>query len=380
MEYPSDKSHSGVSRRRFMRAALCASGAALFSDVFPENARVKRHEARYYKKLAGDKVQCLLCPWCCVVLPGARGQCNVRENVRGGYQTLVYGTASACHIDPIEKKPFFHFLPGQAAYSLATAGCNLECKFCQNWELARRSPEEVFRYGQTLPPGEAVRQAAGQGCPIIAFTYNEPVISLEYTIDIATLAREKGIRNVVVSNGFIRKEPLQDVCKVIDAYKVDLKGFTESYYEQIVGGSLAPVLDTLVFLKERGIWTEIVYLVVPTYNDGETEIRNMVEWVGKHLGPDVPVHFSRFYPQYKLKNLPPTPVSTLEKARRIGLEAGLHYVYLGNVPGHAGESTTCPACGRLVITRTGYSILENRLKSGKCGYCGNPVSGVWSAA
>lgn len=334
-------------------------------------------EARYYEKRADGRVQCTLCPWQCVVKPGGRGRCGVRANRDGAYFSLVYGQVAAYHNDPIEKKPFYHFMPGSLAFSIATAGCNVACKFCQNADLAQRRPENVRSV--YFSPEEVVRQARNVGCRSIAYTYNEPVVFTEFMQDIAAEGQARGVRSVVISNGFIRKKPLLDLCKVIDGYKVDLKAFTESYYEQIVGGRLKPVLDTLVTLREENVWTEIVYLVVPTLNDGEKELEALCQWVFRELGPDVPLHFSRFYPKHKLRNLPPTPVATLEKAYQIGLEAGLHYVYLGNVPGHQGENTTCPSCGRVVVRRVGYQVYENHLQAGKCSFCQTPVAGMWDS-
>ncbi|HDQ45615.1 MAG TPA: AmmeMemoRadiSam system radical SAM enzyme [bacterium] len=332
-------------------------------------------EARYYEKLSRNLVQCHLCPWECTVRPAGRGRCEVRENREGTFYSLVYGEVASFYNDPIEKKPFYHFLPGRTAFSIATAGCNVECKFCQNWELAQRRPEDlpsVF-----MKPKALAEAAVRAGSAAVAYTYNEPTIFAEYMIDTAAASREIGLRNVVISNGFMNPEPLRDLCRVIDAYKVDLKGFSESYYEKFVGGRLAPVLRSLEILKQEGIWTEIVYLVVPTLNDSDKEIREMCRWVLHELGPDVPVHFSRFHPKYKLLNLPPTPISTLEKAWRIGRDVGLPYVYLGNVPGHPGGDTACPACGGKVISRIGYRVTGFQMKENRCARCGDQIPGVW---
>ncbi len=332
-------------------------------------------EARYYTKLSDQRVRCELCPWQCVVQPGKRGRCEVRENRDGVYYSLVYGEIASYHTDPIEKKPLFHFLPGTRAFSIATAGCNVDCKFCQNWELARRRPEELRSVSFT--PEDIVRHAKSQDSRSVAFTYNEPTIFNEFVQDVAACGREEGVRSVVISNGFINPKPLTDLCRVIDAYKVDLKSFSEDYYRDVVGGRLAPVLDTLVTLKEHSIWCEIVYLVVPTLNDDPTMVREMARWILHELGHDVPIHFSRFYPKYKLRNLPPTPIKTLERLRKVALDAGLHYAYLGNVPGHDGENTACPSCGKQIIGRMGYRIFENHIQNGACGYCGHSVAGVW---
>ena len=338
-----------------------------------EDSTIK--SARYYRKLPYKKVQCLLCPWQCVVREGQKGHCQVRRNIHGKYYSLVYGRVSAYHVDPIEKKPFFHFLPSTNAFSIASVGCNVDCKFCQNWEIARRGLKDVpFA---KLTPEYIIKYAKISGCRSIAFTYNEPTISTEFNYDVAALAKENNIHSVVISNGFINKKPLQDLAKVIDAYKVDLKAFDQSYYTNIVHGELKPVLDTIVNLKSEGVWTEIVYLTVPTLNDDPLKIKAMARWIKNEVGPDVPVHFSRFYPRYKLKNLPPTPVATVERLRNTALDVGLNFVYIGNVPGHKGENTYCPNCGKPVIRRIGFEVIENRLKNGKCPYCGNKLPGFW---
>jgi len=367
-----------VSRRRFIQqSAAIAAGTSLISIPGLSKTRggLSRTEARYYKKLPEGKVQCELCPWQCVVESGQRGRCEVRENRDGTYYSLVYGRVAAHHIDPIEKKPFCHFLPGSRAFSIATAGCNFDCKFCQNWELARRRPEEIPNVA--FSPEEVVRYAKRWDCQSIAYTYNEPTIFTEFIYDVASKGRKEGVRSVIVSNGFINRKPLLDLCRVVDAYRVDLKAFTEKYYREVVGGRLTPVLDTLITLKSQGTWTEIIYLTVPTLNDDMNKIREMVKWILQELGPDVPLHFSRFYPKYKLKNLPPTPIPTLEKARNVALDGGLNYVYMGNVPGHAGENTYCSNCHKIIIGRVGYRIFENHVVDGKCGFCGQSIPGIW---
>ncbi len=364
-----------LTRRRFLTEAstLVAGMSAITASGKQEKLYWK--EARYYSKLSDKKVRCELCPWQCVVSPEDRGHCDVRANRDGIYYTLVYGRVATYHNDPIEKKPFFHFLPQSIAFSIATAGCNVDCKFCQNWELAQRKPEELPSYPFT--PQEIIDNAKKWDCRSVAFTYNEPTVFAEYIYDIAAAGKLRDVRSVIISNGFINKTPLTDLCQVVDGYKVDLKAFTEKYYQDVVGGRLAPVLDTLVTLKSRGVWTEIVYLMVPTLNDDMEKIGEMSKWIMRELGPDVPLHFSRFYPNYKLKNLPPTPVATLENARNTAMACGLHYVYMGNVPGHDGENTFCPNCKKAIIRRMGYQVLENHIQSGKCGYCGHSIAGVW---
>ena len=264
------------------------------------------------------------------------GRCRVRENRDGKYYSLVYGAPCAIHLDPIEKKPFFHVLPASQSFSMATAGCNLQCKFCQNWEISQASPEEVYSYD--VPPDLAVKKAKEMGARSIAYTYVEPTIFYEYMLDIGLLAKKAGLLNVCHSNGFINPEPLRNLCKVMDAANIDLKGFTETFYRDLCNGELSPVLETLKTLKKEKVHLEITNLVIPTMNDEMSVVKEMCLWIKKELGPDTPVHFSRFYPLYKLRSLPPTPVSTLDKVRAVALSAGLEYVYVGNIPGHEAEN------------------------------------------
>ncbi|MFN3530935.1 MAG: AmmeMemoRadiSam system radical SAM enzyme [Candidatus Brocadia sp.] len=333
-------------------------------------------EAMHYKKLEDARVECELCPRKCTIADMERGYCGARENRGGTYYTLVHSRVCALNVDPIEKKPLFHYLPGTKAYSLATAGCNVECKFCQNWQISQYRPEQIESI--KLTPEDVVRDARMNGSKTIAFTYSEPVVFYEYMYDTARSGKEQGIRSVMISNGYIQEKPLTELCQHLSAVKIDLKGFTEKFYQEICTGELKPVLNTLQTLKKVGIWFEIVMLVIPTLNDGEKEIREMCVWIKENLGIDVPVHFTRFHPTYKIKNLPPTPVKTLEMARKVALDTGLHFPYVGNVPGHAGENTYCPHCQHIVIRRAGFSILENHLKDGKCKGCDGPIPGVWA--
>jgi pyruvate formate lyase activating enzyme len=310
------------------------------------------------------------------VAKGKRGICRVRENRDGKYYSLVYGNPCAIHLDPIEKKPFSHVLPGTTSFSLATAGCNFQCKFCQNWEISQASPEDVYSYD--VPPELIVSKGKEIGARSIAYTYVEPTIFYEYMFDICQLAKKAGLLNVYHSDGFINPGPLKNLCKVLDAANIDLKGFTENFYHEVCSGELTPVLETLKTLKKEKVHLEITNLIIPTKNDEVSIIKEMCLWIKKELGADTPIHFSRFYPLYKLKTLPPTPVSTLEKARAVALSSGLEYVYIGNVPGHEGENTFCPKCKKMIIQRTGYILGEVRLKDGKCRYCGSPIPGIWT--
>lgn len=380
-----------IKRREFLIYSLAGAGGALCSNLItkipfmaiPDTAyalsstgKLSHVEAKYYKKLEHNEIECQLCPRKCKVGDRERGYCGVRENQKGIYYTLVYGLSCSFHQDPIEKKPFFHFLPGTDAFSIATAGCNLNCKFCQNWEISQARPEQTDNYD--LSPQTVVDSALKGNCPSIAYTYSEPTVFYEYMLDCAKAGRRRGIKSVMVSAGFMQQEPLIELCKELDAVKIDLKAFNEKYYQEICRGKLQPVLDTLNELKRIGIWYEIVYLMVPTLNDNMDDIKKMCDWMLKDLGPDVPVHFTRFTPLYLLKNLPPTPVSSLEQARKIALDSGLKFVYIGNVPGHEGESTYCPKCKKILIGRYGFTITQMNLQKGNCKFCGEKIPGVWA--
>lgn len=339
------------------------------------------HEAMYYEKLSGQRVACHLCPNECVVGPGGRGVCGNKVNREGTYCTLVYGRAAALNVDPVEKKPLFHFQPKAWVLSVGTAGCSFSCKHCQNWEISQRLPEQLERDGRVLdlPPQALVDTAKQRSIPIIAYTYNEPIAFYEYMYDTAKIARTKGVRSVMVSNGYINREPMIELCEYLDAVKIDLKGFSEEFYSQYCSGRLAPVLETIKRVIALGKWLEIVYLVIPTVNDDPKMIRQTAEWVKRAGGADVPLHFSRFMPAYRLKNLPPTPYDTLRKCRQIAMAEGLNYVYIGNMPGSDIASTYCPNCGKIVVKRNGFEILGYYLKAnGACKFCGHKIPGVWA--
>ena len=321
------------------------------------------------------EVQCLLCPRRCRLQEGMRGDCRVRINLGGRLETLVYGNPCAVHIDPVEKKPLFHLLPESTTFSIATAGCNLHCKFCQNWSISQVPPEETRN--MDMPPARVVQLALRGGCRSIAYTYSEPVVFYEYMLATAKLAREKGLKNIMVTAAYINPEPLKEICKWIDAANIDLKGFTEKYYQEVCSGLLQPVLDSIEITRKAGVWVELTNLIIPTLNDDPADIKKMCLWIKNNVGENTPLHFSRFYPMYKLKNIPLTSAETLFKAREIALEAGLRYVYVGNIPGQGGGNTYCPNCNRIVIGRIGYSIKENNLRNGKCAFCGWPIAGVW---
>jgi pyruvate formate lyase activating enzyme len=357
--------------------AVVASGTVglVTSELGGGDGYTDARVARYWEALDDGYIRCELCPRQCVVPAGGRGYCGVRENRDGVYYTLAYGNPCAVHVDPIEKKPFYHFLPETTAFSIAVAGCNLDCKFCQNWHISQARPDETYNFA--LAPDDVVDLAVESGCPSIAYTYSEPTIFFEYMLDCARVARERGIRNVYHSNGFINEEPLRELCQYLDAANIDLKGFSDDYYREMTNGSLAPVLRTLRILVEEGVHLELTTLVVPGENDQPEMMRDMCRWIHANLGDSVPLHLSRFHPQYRLLALPPTPVETLEEARGIALSEGLKYVYIGNVPGHEANSTYCPDCGSRVIYRIGYRVDPSGLNGGRCAACSTSVEGVW---
>ncbi len=320
-------------------------------------------------------VQCGLCPRHCVIPDGARGHCGVRHNRAGQLYTLVYGSPCSMNIDPIEKKPFFHFLPTAAAFSIATAGCNLDCLYCQNWQISQAAPEDVRV--TAAGPEEIARLASENDCAVVAYTYSEPIVALEYVIDTARAVRAAGLKNVVVTAGFIELEPLAALCQVVDAIKVDLKGFNEGFYRRVCNGELAPVLSAIQFIARQGVHLELVNLVVPTLNDATEDLRRLCDWVVTSVGPDVPLHFSRFSPNYRLLDLPPTPVERLDRAHDIARQAGCRFVYVGNVPGHPANHTYCPACGKVLIEREGFWVVAFEIVDGACRFCGEPIAGIW---
>lgn len=320
-------------------------------------------------------VECELCPNGCILDVNEVSRCRTRINKDGTLYSLVYGKPCAVHIDPIEKKPFSHFLPGTNAFSIATAGCVLQCKFCQNWQISQARPEDTDTYD--LPPDKVVQNAIFYKCRSISYTYTEPTVFYEYMYDTSIIAKKKGVKNTMHSCGYINEKPLRKLTKYMDAANIDLKGFSEDFYAKNCNGSLKPVLNSLILLKEEKVWLEITNLVIPTLNDDMKQIKEMCKWIIKNLGPDVPLHFSRFFPHYKLMNLPPTPLETLIQARKTAIDVGLKFVYIGNIR-HEAESTYCPECKKMLIERIGYFIKQNNIKNGKCGFCGARISGVWS--
>jgi pyruvate formate lyase activating enzyme len=387
MSHEMDEKRETVSRRDMLRTlalggvglgAAALVGRGLRGAVGAAGVPSGWREAMFYKQLEGMKIKCQVCPKNCVVGDGERGFCGNKENRRGTYYTLVYGKAAALNIDPIEKKPLFHFLPASKALSVGTAGCNFDCKDCQNWEISQVRPEQID-HPVALAPQAIVTKAPQYGATVIAYTYNEPTVFYEYMHDTARLGRQHGLKSVMISNGYMNREPMLKLAQYMDAIKVDLKGFTDDFYRKYCTGTIEPVKETIKRVKALGKWLEIVYLVVPTINDDSSLIGQTAAWIKKAVGAEVPLHFTRFQPNYQLTKLPPTPVATLENCRSIARAKGLRYVYVGNVPGHSGEHTYCAGCGKIVIKRRGYEILQRHVKAnGACAFCGSKIPGVWS--
>lgn len=333
-------------------------------------------ETMFYQKLENNTVQCGICFRKCIIPEGKRGFCRNRENRKGKLYNIVYARPSAVHIDPVEKEPQYHFLPGSQILCIGTAGCNFRCKQCQNWHLSQRSIEEM-EYTYDLVPEEIVRIAQEKKIPTISFTYNEPISFYEYMYDVAKLAKEKGLKIIWHSNGSLNPEPLIELLEYSDAVTIDLKGFTEKFYSEVSSAKLEPVLRTLKIIKEKGVWLEIVNLIIPGLNDNPDDLKKMCQWIKENLGPDVPLHFSRFFPAHKLIAINSTPIETLEMAYRIAREVGIKYVSIGNVPGHIHNSTFCPRCNKRLIYRIHFTVLENNIVDGKCKFCGYKIPGVW---
>ncbi len=336
----------------------------------------KAKEALLYMREENGTVRCRLCAHACTIAPGARGLCAVRENDAGTLRSLVYGRVVSRAVDPIEKKPLFHYLPGSHAYSIATVGCNFACLNCQNHEISQYPKLHQGRIaGEAAGAEEIVAAAAASGCQTIAYTYTEPTIALEFYLDVMRAARSAGLGNVWVSNGYFRREADEQLVPLLDAINIDLKGISDEFSRRVVGAEVRPVLDSIARVHAAGVWVEVTTLVIPGLNDSDDALRQAAEAVAA-VSPAIPWHVSRFFPAYRLLDVPPTPIATLERAARLGREAGLRYVYVGNVPG-GGEDTRCPGCGARLISRLGYAVRENRLRGGRCPDCGATVDGVW---
>lgn len=353
---------------------ICVPRSEFITSPEVEEPNKFRKEAMFQEETARG-IMCRICPNECVLKEGELSKCNNRKVIKSKLYTLAYGNPCSANVDPIEKKPLYHFLPGTRAFSIATAGCNLVCLNCQNWTISQISPDKSRNFD--MMPEKVVSECKSKGCDSIAYTYSEPVTFYEFAYETATLAKKAGIRNIIKSNGYIYPEPLRKLCSVIDAANIDLKAFTESTYLKLSGGKLQPVLDSLKTYRDMGVWLEITNLIVPTWTDKPDEIREMCRWLSENGFKKVPIHFSRFYPTYKLEQLPPTPVDILNKAAQIATEEGLNYVYTGNIPGSEISDTNCPSCKKTLVSRQGYRITANNIKNGKCGFCNKDIDGVW---
>ncbi len=332
-------------------------------------------KARFWEA-KGDSVSCKLCPRSCTIRPGATSPCRTRKNSNGTLITVGYANPCAVHVDPIEKKPLYHVLPGTKAYSVAIAGCNLRCKNCQNYTISQASPLETPN--MNLPPQKVVEEAKRTGCTTIAYTYSEPIVWYEYMYDTAKLAHKAGLKNCMITCGYINSEPLKELAPYMDAVNIDLKSFSDDIYKKLNAGKLQPVLDTIKLSQSLGIWIEITNLIVPEWTDDPKMIREMCKWIVQSVGKEVPLHFSRFHPMYKLAHLYPTPTKILTSAKEIAKEEGLHYVYVGNVAG-SDSNTYCPQCKKPLIKRYGYLVRSNKISHGKCSFCGYEIKGIWDS-
>jgi pyruvate formate lyase activating enzyme len=369
-------------KRDFLKKCLAFSSGLIILPGKVSVSKLLSEEQGIYKKVAmfqeetARGIMCRICPNECVLKEGEISKCNNRKVYKSSLYTLAFGNPCSVNVDPIEKKPLFHFLPGSKAYSIATAGCNLVCLNCQNWTISQTSPDKTRNYD--MMPDKVVEQAIMNNCRSIAYTYSEPTTFYEYVYETSILARKAGIKNVVKSNGYINPEPLKKLCSVIDAANIDLKSFNESTYLKLTGGKLKPVLDSLKVYREMGIWLEITNLVVPAWTDKLDEIRMMCRWLADNGFEKTPLHFSRFYPLHKLEQLPPTPLEVLQNAAKVATDEGLKYVYTGNVPGNEIADTKCFSCGSKVVLRQGFRIVSNNIKDNKCSKCGKTIEGVWN--
>jgi pyruvate formate lyase activating enzyme len=383
-----------ITKRDFIRYSLLGMGASMVnikaakslakgiinsetgSISPPTGALWKWSKESPYYIVTAKGVQCQICPNRCTLKEGEESVCRARTVYKGKLFTIAYGNPCSVHIDPIEKKPLFHFLPESRSYSIATAGCTLSCLNCQNWEISQKSPKETENID--MMPSNVTPEAISGNCKSIAYTYSEPTAFYEYMYDTARLAKAKGIKNLLISNGYINEKPLRDLCKVIDAANINLKSFSQEIYATLNGGSLQPILNTLKTLKAEGVWLEITNLVIPNWTDNIAMIKEMCEWLVKNGFQDNPLHFNRFFPLYKLTSLPYTPLSILDKARETASKAGMRYVYIGNVPETKAQNTYCFKCKKTVVERKGFAILSNNLNGSSCKFCGERIPGVWS--
>lgn len=365
-----------ISRRTFARQGTLAMAAGFIAPLrLGASEPSSGLRLAMYQEESARGIVCRICPNECTLKEGEVSDCRNRVVRKSKLYTMAFGNPCAVNIDPVEKKPLYHFLPGSSAFSIATAGCNFACLNCQNWTISQTSPDKTRNFD--MPPADVVGNAVSGNCRLIAYTYSEPVTFYEYVYETSKLARARGIKNIMVSNGYINKEPLKELCKYIDGANIDLKSFSDSTYLKLNGGKLQPVLDALKTYRDEGVWLEITNLIVPGWTDKPDEIKQMCRWLADNGFTETPIHFSRFQPQYKLEHLPPTPTAILNAASSIAREAGLKYIYIDNVPGSGIDDTVCPSCGQKVIERSGFRILSNKIKNGRCP-CGTSIPGVWS--
>jgi pyruvate formate lyase activating enzyme len=370
------------SKRTFLKNCLTFSagvvtlrGSAVIESIISDEQTTHMKIAMFQEE-SPRGIMCLICPNECVLKEGELSTCRNRIVRNSKLYTMAFGNPCSVNVDPMEKKPLYHFLPGSRAFSIATAGCNMVCLNCQNWTISQTSPDKTRNYD--LMPEKVVSEAIKNNCRSIAYTYSEPTSFYEYVYETALLAKKAGVKNVLKSNGYINPEPLKKLCTLADAANIDLKGFNETTYIRLSGGKLQPVLDSLKIYRDSGVWLEITNLIVPSWTDKIDEIGKMCKWLSENGFKDTPLHFSRFYPTYKLQQLPPTPVEILRSAAKIAEEEGLNYVYIGNVPGNEKADTVCPECGAHLIARQGFRVEFNNLSGGKCNKCGKKISGVWN--
>lgn len=366
-----------IDRRTFLGSCAAAAGLCLLgrSDMLFAAGKEASHPAEYINILDDGRLQCALCPNMCVPAEGENGVCRARGLRDGKYVSLVYGLPCVLAVDPVEKMPLFHYHVHSPALSISTAGCNLVCQYCQNWQFSQKTPSETTNFPMT--PEDVVIRALDFQVQTVGFFYTEPIIYVEFMKDIAREARRRNLKTIMVTAGYISEEPLKDLLELIDIFVVGYKGFTEEFYGEVISGKLEPVLKTMKAIKASGKHMEVVSLLIPGKNDSEEELKTAVKWFSENLGADVPWHFSRFVPDFLLKNLPPTPNTIMEKARKTALDAGIKYVYTGNNPGQEGNHSYCPGCGKKVVERLGFKVLRSLLKSGRCPDCNYQLPGVW---
>lgn len=370
------ESDKKISRRIFTRrSSLAAAGGLLTPIAFSAIRPATAEKLAMFQEQTPRGVACLICPNECILKDGELSDCLNRIARKGKLYTMAFGNPCAVNVDPVEKKPFHHFLPGTKVFSIATAGCNMTCLNCQNWTISQTSPDKTKNYN--LPPGDVVASAIASDCQSIAYTYSEPVTFYEYVYETSKIAREKGIKNLVVSNGYINREPLKQLCRYIDGANIDLKSFSDNTYLRLAAGKLQPVLESMKTYRDEGVWLEITYLIIPRWTDKSDEIKQMCGWLAENGFAETPLHFSRFHPQYKLEHLPPTPAGILNRAVTIAKSEGIKYVYLGNLPGSDIDDTLCPVCGKKVIERSGFRVISQTLNNGRCS-CGTTIPGLFS--